>query len=123
MKNKNAPSANQSSVLTQQVKCTKIRPPFKIELCIEELLYRGEKGMIELEALQVYGETCLHTTISTLANKHGLIIARKTEAHNHRRGGVTHFTRYTLIDELSVRKANSLLSHYMKRRGVWESAA
>ena len=120
---RNATSANQSSVLAQQVKFTKIRPPFKIELCIDELLYRGSKGMIELEALQAYGETCLHTTISTLANKHGLLIGRKTEPHNHRRGGVTHFTRYTLIDELSTHKAKALLSHYMQRRGVLEVAA
>ena len=123
MKNKNATSANPSSVLTQQVKYTKIRPPFKIEFCIEELLYRGQKGMIELEALQAYGETCLHTTISTLANKYGLIIHRMSEPHNHRRGGVTHFTRYILVDDLSIRKANSLLTYYQKRRGAWRAVA
>jgi hypothetical protein len=120
MKDKNATSANPSSVLTEQVKHTKIRPPFKMELCIDELLYRGPKGMIELEA---YGETCLHTTISTLANKHGLIIDRKTEPHRNRRGGITHFTRYSLTDELSIRKSEALLLHYMKLRGVWREAA
>jgi hypothetical protein len=123
MKDKNATSANSSSVLTKQVKHTKIRPPFKIELCIDELLYLGPKGMIELEALQAYGKTCLHTTISTLANKYGLIMDRKTEPHRHRRGGITHFTRYSLTDELSIRKSEALLLHYMKLRGVWREAA
>jgi hypothetical protein len=123
MKNKNATSANPSSVLTKQVKYTKIRPSFKIELCIDELLYRGPKGMIELEAFQAYGETCLHTTISTLADKHDQIIDRKTEPHMHRRGGITHFTRYSLTDELSIQKAKALLLHYMKLRGVWREAA
>ena len=120
---KNATSANQSSVLSKQYKTTITRPPFKIELCVDELVFRSSRGMNELEALQAYGETCLHTTISTLANKHGLIISRRTEPHNHKRGGVTRFTRYSLVDELSKRKALALLAHYQKRRGVWREAA
>lgn len=119
----NATSANQSSVLNQQSKTTRTRHPFKIEICVDELILRDLKGMNELEALQSYGETCLHTTISTLANKHGLVIKRLSEPHNHRRGGVTHFTRYSLVDELSIRKANILLIDYQKRRGVWREAA
>jgi hypothetical protein len=120
---KNATSVNQSSVLTQPVKSTKIRPPFKIELCIDELLIRGSDGMIELEALQAYGETCLHTTVSSLANRHGLLIDRKSEPHKHRRGGTTHFTRYSLIDDKSVAKALNLLKHYSKLRRVLMEAA
>jgi hypothetical protein len=113
---KNATSETQSSALTRPVKCTKIKAPFKIELCIDELLLRSSDGMIELEALQAYGETCLHSTISTLSNRHDLIIDRKTEPHQHRRGGMTHFTRYSLIDEESIKKAQNILAFYLKAR-------
>jgi hypothetical protein len=123
MKDKKDTPVNQNSDLTHQVRYTKIKPPFKIELCIDELLYLGPNGMIGLEAFQAYGETCLHTTISTLANKHNLVIERSTEPHQHRGGSVTYFTRYTLTDELSIRKANNLQRHYMKLRGIWGAVA
>jgi hypothetical protein len=120
---KAATQKSNDSISIDTKESTRIRPPFKIELCVDELTIRSIKGMNELEALQAYGETCLHTTISTLANKHGLIINRRSEPHNHMRGGVTHFTRYSLVDELSKRKALDLLVHYQKRRGVWREAA
>jgi len=113
---KNATSEIQSSVLTKPINCTKKKAPFKIELCIDELIFRSSGGITELEALQAYGETCLHSTISTLANRHGLIIERKMEPHKHRRGGLTHFTRYSLVDEKSIKKAHDILGHYSKRR-------
>jgi hypothetical protein len=112
---KNATSEIQSSVLTQPVKYNKTKVRFKIELCIDELLH-GPAGIIELEALQAYGETCLHSTISTLANRHGLTIDRKTEPHQHRHGGLTHFTRYSLVDEESIKKARDILANYLKAR-------
>jgi hypothetical protein len=120
---KNATSETQSSALTSQVKYTKTRAPFKIELCIDELLLRSSEGLIELEALQAYGETCLHSSVSTLSNKHDLIINRKTEPHQHRRGGITHFTRYSLVDEDSIKKAHNILAHYLKTRTLKRTAA
>jgi hypothetical protein len=120
---KNATPETQSGALTGHVKYTKIKAPFKIELCIDELIFRGPAGMIELEALQAYGETCLHSTISSLANRHGLIIDRKMEPHRHRRGGLTHFTRYSLVDEKSIVKARDILTHYSKIRNSRRVAA
>ena len=55
--------------------------------------------LIELEAFNLYGETCLHSTISTLSNQKKIRFHRKSEAHQHKNGGVTHFTRYTLFNE------------------------
>ena len=114
---KNATSATQSSALTQPVKYNKTKVRFKIELCIDELLLHGPA------ALQAYGETCLHSTISTLANRHGLTIDRKTEPHQHRHGGLTHFTRYSLVDEESIKKARDILANYLKTRNSRRVAA
>jgi hypothetical protein len=55
------------------------------------------EGMNELEALGLYNETCLHSTVSTLSNQHGITFKRKLEPHKHRNGGKTYFMRYWLI--------------------------
>ena len=75
------------------------------------LAYLMRRSLIELEALSLYGETCLHSTISDLSNKHGLIFKRVREAHKHQHGGITHFTRYTLAQE-SHSDAAMLLKRY-----------
>lgn len=67
----------------------------KYIVCLRYLLERG--SLVELEAFRLYGETCLHSTISTLANSYGFTFHRVSEKHRHRGGGDTHFTRYSLI--------------------------
>ncbi|MDU0113281.1 hypothetical protein RT723_09795 [Psychrosphaera aquimarina] len=119
MENKNATLENQRSVNDiEPSNANKKRPPFKLELCLEELIKRGDAGMFELEALSAYGETCLHTTISALFNKHGLNFSRTPESHHHKRGGETRFTRYSLSGGESFTKAKALLKHYQVKRGV-----
>ena len=70
-----------------------------------------QRSLIELEALSIYGETCLHSTISTLSNQKGIRFYRKSEAHKHRNGGVTHFTRYSIFDE-DKEKAKALIKPF-----------
>jgi len=97
MKKVDATPTNQSSAktdtgsLSQQPK----RAPYKIEMCSMELLRRGLNGLVELEALTAFGTTCLHSDISTLYNKHGVIFKREPEPHQHIYGGSVTFTRYT----------------------------
>jgi len=94
------------------------RAPYKIELCLMELLARKDSGLIELEALQAYGETCLHTTISTLSNDHGLAFKRDGHKHASKHGLVVRFTRYILANDEQVDKAKALLKHYRVKRGL-----
>ena len=117
---KNATQANPSSVINQQINTSKkkIKAPLKIELCLVELLKRGDKGLVELEALNAYGETCLHSTISTLANDKGLKFKRQTESHIHQHRGKVYFTRYSLLDDKETEKAQMLLNDYECKRGV-----
>ena len=68
----------------------------KYIICLKHLYDRMSQGINELEALSLYGETCLHSTISTLANTHGIAFKRKMEPHQHQGGGITHFKRYWL---------------------------
>lgn len=75
------------------------------------LIHLLERSLNKLEALTLYGDTALNSTISDLANGHGLVFDRKSEPHQHRNGGKTHFTRYTLAEE-SKKAAISLISAY-----------
>lgn len=120
MDNKNATTANHSSEFNQQINTSKVKlkSPLKIELCLMELISRGDKGLVELEALQAYNETCLHTTISTLANCKGLIFNRKKEKHIHQYRGEVHFTRYSLLNAKETDKAIILLNRYRNKRGL-----
>ncbi len=101
---------------TKHYKCSDIVAPAASEpvkipkkaLC---LAYLMRCSLIELEALNLYGETCLHSTISELYNRQGLIFKRKPEAHQHRHRGTTHFARYTLAPD-SRKAAAALLAHY-----------
>lgn len=75
------------------------------------LSFLVEGPLIQLEAFQLYGETCLHSTISELCHKHDLVFERSREPHTHRHGGKTHFTRYRLSDK-SQATAKALISSY-----------
>lgn len=108
----------ESSHFNTQINNTPKRAPYKIELCLVELLEHGEAGLIELEALQAYGETCLHTTISTLSNAHGLTFKRSSHQHRSKRGPIAIFTRYSLADDEQIKKAQKLLKHYRTKRGL-----
>lgn len=89
-----------------------------------ELLSRGDAGMIELEAFSAYGDTCLHSTISTLANSHGIFFFRQDkQPHRHRHGGIAYFTRYYLTDDKAKEKAERLLELYRKKRAANDSLA
>lgn len=52
-----------------------------------------------LEALSLYGDTCLNTTISTLKHHHGMSFKKVLEPHNNRAGGTVFFMRYWLEEE------------------------
>ncbi|WP_086480763.1 hypothetical protein [Oceanospirillum sanctuarii] len=83
------------------------KPPKKIIA----LRYLMTRSMIQLEALNLYGECCLHSTISELCHRHGLEFDRKSHPHQHRHGGTAYFTRYTL-KESSRSAAQALLDKY-----------
>lgn len=69
------------------------------------------RSLNELEAFSLYGETCLHSTISTLHNGKGFDFERVLEPHTHRARGKTHFMRYTLQKKHRA-KALNLLKYY-----------
>lgn len=52
-----------------------------------------------LEALSLYGDTCLNTTISILTHQHGMSFNKVLEPHNNRAGGTVYFKRYWLKQE------------------------
>lgn len=107
-----------TDLITKKANIIPKRPPYKIELCITELLERGDAGLVELEAFQAYGETCLHSSISTLANKHNLEFTRVSHRHNSKRNVIVHFIRYSLLNEQQIDGAKALLLQYRSKRNV-----
>ena len=75
------------------------------------LHYLMTRPLIQLEAAELWGETCLHSTISELYHVNGLEFDRVQHPHQHRHGGMAYFKRYTL-KESSKTKAQALLDQY-----------
>lgn len=98
MKNPAAPATGATS---------KKKLPKKI-VALKHLLTRP---LVQLEAFNLYGETCLHSTISHFANKQGLVFIRERVPHKHRNGGTVYFMRYTL-SENSREKAQTIVDSY-----------
>ncbi len=71
----------------------------KIPKTIMALSYLIDGSMNKLEALSLYGDTCLNTTISELSNYQGFKFIRTSEVHYRKGGGRTHFTRYRLAEK------------------------
>lgn len=71
----------------------------KVPKTIIALSYLIDGSMNKLDALRLYGDTCLNTTISELSNYQGFRFIRKSEVHINRAGDRTYFTRYWLADE------------------------
>lgn len=103
----------QQQATSAKVTSRKGKTPKKI-IALQHLLIRS---LNQLEALPLYGETCLHSTISTLSNDHNLEFDRVREPHNHQGGGVTHFTRYTLAEE-SRSQAEVLVNSYTRKEAA-----
>lgn len=76
-------------------------------------MFVSGKSLNRFQAEQL-GDHCLPSTISTLANSHGLAFKRKWESVPNRFGDKTRVIRYKLADS-SLERAIKLLN---KRRGI-----
>jgi len=75
---------------------------------ILSLTHFVNRSMNRLEALSLYGDTCLNTTVSALRVKHGITFIKELEPHLNQAGGTVRFTRYWLADE-SIERAYQLI--------------
>jgi len=103
------------------------RAPFKIEVTAMLFVERGTKGMNSPEANCEYGESCLHTSVSTLYNDHGISFKRQSESFINRAGTKSTFTRYSILTIDDELRAKKLVEDFRVRRGlppfIWEEAA
>ena len=93
------------------------RPPLKIELNLFYFLKQGPAGLNQPEAHRFYGESCLHTSVSSLKNKGVSLIAFR-DLDTIRHFNQKPFNRYWLARDCDRRKAQSLLNHYRNKRGL-----
>ena len=100
------------------------RPPFKLETVLLTFIDRGDLGMYQLEASKLYGESCLHTSVSILYHNHGIKFRRQSESIKNRVGTISNFTRYWFLDEGDEMRAKKLFNDFRNKRGlvslVWE---
>ena len=115
-KNKAAPLAKGHS--NQQSNDTPKHPPLKIELVLEYALKVGFKGFTQPEAYANYHESCLHSSISELQNRHGIAFARRIDPSTRKHFRQSAFARYWLADVDAKLKAEALLQKYRIKRGV-----
>lgn len=92
--------------------------PNKHELCLLELLRAGTAGISKLSMLPAYGETALPTTISELGRHRQLRICRELRPHQHRHGGIAHFSHYWLADLREAVKAAELINQLRAERSA-----
>tara|TARA_R110001583_G_scaffold126232_1_gene277818 strand:+ start:1141 stop:1536 length:396 start_codon:yes stop_codon:yes gene_type:complete len=105
---------NDSLLVTDESKAK--RPPFKLEETLLCFFKFGTAGVIQPQAHNEYRESCLHTTVSELQNKHGIHIFRKPDEpySKYRRP----FTRYWFADNEQARKAVNLINYFRAKRGL-----
>ena len=94
-------------------------PPYKQEITLLCFLRLGQSGMNQPEANELMGESCLHTSVSSLQNSKGITFFRRSEPWTHRHSGKTHFTRYWLACPKEEVKAVALLNKLRARRGMY----
>lgn len=83
----------------------------KLPKKIIALKHLMSRSLTTLEALSLYGETALHSTVSELANTHGLDFNRVREPHINQAGSTVYFVRYALSHD-SVEAAHKLIELY-----------
>lgn len=101
MRKETAPATTTGTVKMQdsnisKATTTKPRKPTKWAWA---LYYLAQRPLFALDALNLYGDTCLHSTVSDLERRFGLVFTREPVTHPHQHGGTTVFARYTLAPE------------------------
>lgn len=107
-----SPSENEDS------KESKVKPQTKMEAFLVAIYEAGERGINQPEANKLYGESCLHSSISWATNHWGLVIDRQLEPYRTRVGSTTHFMRYALLDPDSRKRALDRIMKYKSVRGA-----
>lgn len=118
---KNAATPKGDNISLDTVDCTPKHPPIKNERSLELALIKGPLGFTQPEAFAIYGESCLHSTISTLQNDHGILFNRRPDKSTIKHYRQKPFYRYWLADCHQSEKALTLLNHYRRKRGAISS--
>lgn len=93
-------------------------PKPKKEFVLEMALYSGSEGFTQPDAYKNYYESCLHTSISNLQQKHDIMFSRMPDKSTVRYQGQKPFYRYWLADQNQAKKALNLLNYYRAKRNV-----
>lgn len=104
--------ATRANIVTESPKAKKVKLT-KQMICLAHLLVGS---LNKLEALRLYNDTCLNTTISQLGDK-GYNFTKKREPHVNRIGDTVYFMRYALTHD-SAQRAIKALSSLSNNKGA-----
>lgn len=94
------------------------RPQTKREAYLEALLVVGDKGLNTFQANKVYGDTCLHSSVSELRNCLSMDISDTWESVPCRTGQMVRVKRYWLTNDRAVEHAQKLVDRLRIKRGL-----
>ena len=95
----------------------KLTIPTKRESITYALLLAGpNRPLSQIRHGKRLGTTCLHSDISALANKYGLVMTRAWIPHASQCGVVVRFRTYALADAQQAAKAIALVNHWRRCR-------
>ena len=120
---KNATSNRSSTNHLDSDHTTATKGPTKIEECLILLLMRHETTTYD--ANRAYGDSCLHTEISSIQKNRGILVGRvKKKVPNSRSNAAV--AHYFLIGDNRI-KAMALVDRFRSKRNAepisWEGAA
>jgi hypothetical protein len=93
------------------------KPRKKFDWALYVILSRGPKGVAWPEALMSYHESALNSTISSLRKK-GIDFISEPDHNTISHHGQKPFNRYWLATDKDRQRAENLLNHYRKERGL-----
>jgi len=107
-------TASKNSLNYHTSETTTNKPATKIELCLSTLLNRHETTTFE--ANRLYGDTCLHSTISAIEKQHRIKIARSLRKirGRHTNAAIAHYR----LDGDNVIKAKIITNNLRVSRGA-----
>lgn len=107
---------NNSTQAPKSQKICKLKYPTKVQIFIETLIGREKSGLNTYEANSIYNDTCLHTSVSSLQRKYGIVLTRKKEDYINLLGRKSRVTRYWLQPE-DLNKAKRLVNELRLENG------
>lgn len=116
MKNNATPKNDAIRLVADKSTTKKIKPPKKNEIIVTAIFLSLDKGLTQPEAYKICGESCLHTTVSSIQTNYGIQIMREPSSFKNSFGGRPFF-RYWIAEGKNRKLAQKVIIQMAHNRG------